>query len=210
MITIWSEYRHALQRDQLNNDRQRVLGLTQLIPRMGYLSHRHHRPRSIGLEHRPAAARRRRFSGERHMKRLQLSGDRGSMTLEMVIVAPAMLLILAVVVFAGRVVIAGQSVDHAAAEAARTASLARTAPAAQAAADTAARDSLAQQGLRCSSTSVSVDTAGFSVPAGTPATISATITCIVDTADLAAPGIPGSRTVTGRASSPLDTYRERS
>ncbi len=32
MITIWSEYRHALQRDQLNNDRQRVLGLTQLIP----------------------------------------------------------------------------------------------------------------------------------------------------------------------------------
>lgn len=144
------------------------------------------------------------------MTKLQLGGERGSMTLEMVIVAPAMLLILAVVVFAGRVVIAGQSVDHAAAEAARTASLARTAPAAQAAADTAARVSLAQQGLRCSSTSVSVDTAGFSVPAGTPATISATITCIVDTADLAAPGIPGSRTVTGRASSPLDTYREKS
>ncbi len=32
MITTWSEYRHVLQRDQLNNDRRRVLGLTQLIP----------------------------------------------------------------------------------------------------------------------------------------------------------------------------------
>jgi len=32
MITTWSEYRHALQRDQLNNNRRRVLGLTQLIP----------------------------------------------------------------------------------------------------------------------------------------------------------------------------------
>jgi len=136
--------------------------------------------------------------------------ERGSMTLEMVIVAPALLLILAVVIFAGRVVLAGQSVEQAAADAARTASLARTAPAAQAAADTAARNSLARQGLRCSSTTVNVDTAGFSIPPGTPATITATITCIVDTADLSAPGIPGSRTVTAHAASPLDIYRERS
>jgi len=136
--------------------------------------------------------------------------ERGSMTLEMVIVAPAMLLILAVIIFAGRVVLAGQSVEQAASDAARTASLARTGPTAQAAADTAARDSLTRQGLRCSSTAVSVDTAGFSVPPGTPATITATITCVVDTADLSAPGIPGSRAVTAHATSPLDTYRSRS
>lgn len=149
--------------------------------------------------------RKRRKKAKSH----QLSNDRGSMTLEMVIITPAMLLILGVAIFAGRVVIASQSVEHAADNAARTASLARTAPAAQAAADNAARDSLSQQGLRCTSTTVNVDTAGFSVPAGTPATITETITCVVNTADLAAPGIPGSRTVTGRAVSPLDTYRER-
>ncbi len=32
MITTWLEYRHSLQRDQLNNDRRCVLGWTQLIP----------------------------------------------------------------------------------------------------------------------------------------------------------------------------------
>ena len=32
MITTWSEYRHALQRDRLNDGNRRVHGLTQLIP----------------------------------------------------------------------------------------------------------------------------------------------------------------------------------
>jgi len=135
--------------------------------------------------------------------------ERGSATLELVIIAPAILLILAAAIYAGRVTIAGQSVEHAAADAARTASIARTGPTAQTSADAAGRGSLAQQGLRCSSTSVSVDTSGFSRPAGTPATVTATITCVVSTSDLAAPGIPGSHTVTATATSPIDTYRDR-
>lgn len=144
------------------------------------------------------------------MSRRWRSGrDRGSTTLEFVIVAPAVLLILAAAIYAGRVMIAGQTVEHAASAAARTASIARTGPAAQASATAAAQDSLTEQGLRCSSTSVSVDTGGFARPPGTAATVTATVTCVVNASDLAAPGIPGSHTVTATATSPLDTYRDR-
>src|SRR3546814_8172222 len=58
--------------------------------------------------------------------RSRMRGERGSASLELVILAPALLLILSVIIFAGRVAIAGQSVQQAAEEAARTASLARS------------------------------------------------------------------------------------
>jgi len=44
---------------------------------------------------------------------------------------------------------------------------------------------------------------------GTPATVTATVRCVVNLADLAVPGVPGARTVTATASSPVDTFRER-
>ena len=52
-------------------------------------------------------------------------------------------------------------------------------------------------------------TTGFATPVGTPATVSATVTCVVELSDLALPGVPGTRTVTVTVTSPLDTYRER-
>lgn len=136
-------------------------------------------------------------------------GERGSVSLELVIVAPALLLVLGVAIYAGRVTTAGQTVEQAASAAARTASIARTGPVAQTTGDAAARDSLTQQGLRCTATSIDVDTTGFGRPVGTTATVTVTVRCVVNTADLAFPGIPGSRTVTGTAVSPLDTYRSR-
>ena len=142
-------------------------------------------------------------------RRLRSGEETGSIPLERAILAPAGLLIISVVIFAGRVALAHQSLDGAAASAAREASISRTQPAANSAATAAAAQTLTQQGLDCATTSVSVDTTGFASPAGTPATISATVTCVVPLADLAIPGIPGSMTITGNASSPLDTYRER-
>jgi len=127
----------------------------------------------------------------------------------MVILTPGLLLVIAVLVFGGRVALAGQSVEAAAGEAARVASLARTQPEADGAAAAAAELSLSQQGLQCLSTEVVVDTSGFAVPVGTAASITATVTCVVELSDLAAPGFPGSRTVTATAVSVLDTYRER-
>ena len=135
--------------------------------------------------------------------------DRGAVTLEFVVVAPALLALLGLLVMAGRVAIASNSVESAADEAARSASISRTASGARAEAEDGARRSLAEQGLQCSSVEVDVDTAGFAVPVGLPAQVHATVTCVVRLSDLALPGFPGSRTVTATAVSPLDTYRER-
>ncbi len=135
--------------------------------------------------------------------------DRGSVTLEFVVLTPVLLALLGLLIMAGRVAIASNSVEAAADEAARSASISRTAAGARSSAQDGARRSLAQQDLRCTSVQVDVDTSGFAVPVGLPAQVRATVTCVVSLADLALPGFPGSRTVTATAVSPVDTYRER-
>lgn len=135
--------------------------------------------------------------------------ERGSAALEAAIGLPAFLLFVGLIIFAGRVAIATQAVDSAATQAARTASIARTATDAGATARSAATSSLTSQQVNCVSTAVTVDTAGFAAPVGTPATVTATVRCVVNLADLAVPGVPGTRTVTATASSPVDTFRER-
>lgn len=135
--------------------------------------------------------------------------ERGSASLELVIIAPAFLLLLTVLVFAGRVALAQQAVTAAAADAARAASIERTATTARTTATTAASQVLAAQGLSCSTTQVALDTAGFAAPVGLPATVTATVTCTLALADLSAPGIPGSKVIEATMTSPLDAHRER-
>ena len=135
--------------------------------------------------------------------------ERGTVTLEFVVLAPVLLALLGLLIMAGRVAIASNSVESAADEAARSASISRTAAGARSAAEDGARRSLAEQDLECASMQVDVDTGGFAVPVGLPAQVRTTVTCVVRLADLALPGFPGSRTVTATAVSPLDTYRER-
>lgn len=135
-------------------------------------------------------------------------GERGSATLELVVVAPALLLFLGLVVMAGRVAVVGNAVQQAAAAAAREASLARTPAAAQAAARQTAIDQLAQQDLRCAPLTVTVDTTGFAAAVGTPADVQARVACTVSFTDLALP-LPGQRALTADVTSPLDTYRGR-
>lgn len=136
-------------------------------------------------------------------------GEAGSATVETAIVIPSFLLFFALVVFGGRLTIAHQSVQSAAADAARAASIERTQSTAQSAAMSAATTSLADQQLDCTSRSVAVDVAGFAAPVGTPASVSATVTCAVSVADLAFPGLSGTTTVTATMTSPIDTYRAR-
>jgi Flp pilus assembly protein TadG len=119
------------------------------------------------------------------------------------------MLFVALIVFAGRVAIAHQAVQSAAADAARSASIARTQGAAQTEGNSAAATSLANQHVNCVTTTVSVNTTGFASPVGTPATVNATVTCHVNLSDLFLPGVPGSKAITATMSSPLDTYRER-
>ncbi|MBW8174033.1 pilus assembly protein [Ornithinimicrobium sp. Arc0846-15] len=135
--------------------------------------------------------------------------ERGSVTVEAVLLAPAVLVLVFLVIFGGRWAIAQQAVEAAASEAARAASIARSPGEANGSASAMAGTSLSEQNVRCSSQSVGVDTSGFGAPVGTAAQVSVTVTCVVDMSDLAAPGIPGARTLTATMSSPLDTYRGR-
>jgi Flp pilus assembly protein TadG len=137
-------------------------------------------------------------------------GERGSATLELIVWAPGLLLVLGLLAAAGRVTAAQGVVEQAAVDAARTASVARTPGEARSDAHTTAVATLSGSALHCTTLTVAVDTSGFAVPVGQPATVTATVSCPVRLADLALPGLPGSRTVTARASSPLDTFRERS
>lgn len=148
--------------------------------------------------------------GSRGRGRWATRGERGSTTLELVVWAPGLLLIVALLAVAGRVNGANAAVEQAATDAARTASIARSAGSAQTAATQSAQATLAGQGLQCTTTTVAVDTSGFAVPTGQRATVTATVTCPVRLSDLAVPGLPGTRTVTHTAVSSLDTFRERS
>ena len=138
-----------------------------------------------------------------------LANCRGSATVELVLIAPALLALLALTVLAGRIVLAGGTVEQVAAAGARAASLARTPAAAVTAADTAVRQTLAEQRLQCAAVTVTVDTSGFGVPLGQPATVAVEVSCQVQLADLTVPGLPGTRTLSDRAVSPLDRYRGR-
>lgn len=135
--------------------------------------------------------------------------ERGSAAIEAVIGVPAFMLFVTLIIFAGRVSIARQVVQAAAADAARTASIARTQGEARTAGNAAATASLSDQALNCVARTISVETAGFASPVGTPATVTATVTCRVNLTDLSLPGVPGSTAITATMSSPLDTSRER-
>ena len=137
--------------------------------------------------------------------------ERGSATVELALIAPALLAVFALAVLAGRVVLAGGAVEQAASAGARAASLARDPATAHTAAATAVTDSLDGQHLQCATLTVDVDTAGFAVPLGAPAQVAVTVTCRVRLSDLTLPGVPlGARAETSRAGSPLDPFRARS
>jgi Flp pilus assembly protein TadG len=133
--------------------------------------------------------------------------DDGSTTVELAILAPALLVLLALLVFAGRVETNASAIEQAARAAARGASLARTPDAARTTATDTATTQLAT--TNCVAMNVAVDTGGFAAPVGTDASVSVTVTCTIAMGDLAAPGIPGAKTLIAHATSPIDRYRAR-
>jgi Flp pilus assembly protein TadG len=136
-------------------------------------------------------------------------GQQGAAAVELTLLVPALLLVLGLLVAGGRLWFARTTVNEAAQTAARAASLARSSTAATAAGREAGSQSLATAGLHCRSTSVSISTAAFAAPVGTPSAVTSTILCAVDFSDVFLPGLPGSVQLTGRGSAALDTYRGR-
>jgi hypothetical protein len=120
-------------------------------------------------------------------------------------------LLIGMVVAAGRTTIAQGSVDAAARDAARQASIARSPADAQAAAQDSASAALAGDRLDCTPVIAmpGLDQA-FATPVGDPASVTAVVSCTVSLSDLLVPGLPGSKRLTGTFTSPLDPFRGRS
>jgi Flp pilus assembly protein TadG len=133
--------------------------------------------------------------------------DHGSATLELVILAPALIIALLFVIAAGRIAQAHAAVEAAARDAARQASIARDPGTAQSTATSSAQATLSREGLTCQP-QVTVDTAGLSAPLGQPSSVTAHVTCHVNLADVTPAGV-SSLTVSASFSSPVDPYRGR-
>ncbi|TMQ92746.1 pilus assembly protein [Actinomadura soli] len=134
--------------------------------------------------------------------------DAGNAAIEVAILAPLFIAFLAGLLVAMRVQQGSAVVAQAAADAARHASIARTATQAHADATSSALTTLRDRGLHCAPT-VRLDLSGFHRPAGQAGTVAAHVTCVIRLADIALPGMPGSRTVTKTHRSPIDVHRAR-
>lgn len=140
---------------------------------------------------------------------MRTRGQRGSLSLEFVLLVPMLVLLFGVMVGGARTWIARSSVEQLAAAAARGASLERTPAGAESSARLLAAAQASVGGLRCEPLTVSVDARALSSPAGTPGQVSATVVCAVPLADVLVPGWPGSVEVRATASAVTDSYRER-
>jgi Flp pilus assembly protein TadG len=135
--------------------------------------------------------------------------DRGSMSLELVIVTPLLVGFMMLMVSLGRIVEAQSQVDGAARDAARAASVSRDRGSAAVAARLAARTTLGERdGGRqwC----MSAPTVEFS-PAGTNWTrggqVTIEVSCTIDLSGLSLIAVAPTKTVSGSATAPLDTLR---
>ena len=132
-----------------------------------------------------------------------MRAEHGSITTEVVLLTPVLMLLLAFVVMTGRVGEASGAVTDAAHQAARAASL-RGAPVEAAAdAESTAAANLASAGIACADFAVEVDTSRFA----RGGEVAVTVTCTTALDDLAFAGLPGSRTLSARAVEVIDVYR---
>lgn len=136
--------------------------------------------------------------------------ERGSATVELAVITPLVLLVLALLVAGGRMVTVHASLDAASTAAARAASLARTPAAATHAAQSTSAATLNHQGLTCHDHALQADTTALSTGAGVGGQVTVTSRCSVALAELLVPGLPGRVPLTSHATSPLDPYRSAS
>jgi len=136
--------------------------------------------------------------------RRALSGDAGDAgPLELVILAPVLLALFAIVIAFGRATTADTDVEHAARVGARAAAAAQSIGGATARAQEVVSESLADSGVSCVSRSVGV---GGSMQPGGQVTV--TVRCVASLADLTRYALlPGSRTLTASATEVIDRTR---
>lgn len=124
------------------------------------------------------------------------------MAVEVVLLAPVLVAVMMLVVGLGRYVDRSGDVDAIARDAVRAASLQRSEPDARQAAN-AIVDRSTPAGTTCQN----ADLGGDFAPGGT---ITVTVRCEVSFDGLGFIGLPGSATMTGESSAPIDTLRRTS
>ncbi len=129
--------------------------------------------------------------------------ERGSMTVELVVLVPVLILFMLFAVAFGRVERARQEVIAAARAGAEAASVMPSAGQAQVAAADAAVPSVFNQQFTCQPLNVQTDTSGFR-PGGV---VTVHVSCTVHLSDLLIPGFPGSGNIDESRSAPIDPYR---
>ena len=132
-----------------------------------------------------------------------MTTDEGTITVEAAVVAPVLLVLMLLVVYAGRASQADADVRSAAARAARAASIAGDPVAATTAASEVAGANLRTAGVSCVDFRVEVDTDAFA-PGGV---VSVQVGCRIGNGDLALVAVPGSRWSVASATQVVDTYR---
>lgn len=136
--------------------------------------------------------------------------DRGSVTAEMVLITPLVLVMLQFLVFAGRFVDARGDVVSAARDAARAASIQRNATAASTVAQATVDATLDREGIRCAGPpDVAVSASGPHGSGGFESGnfVRVRVECQVRYADLAWVAIPGARASDHTAVEIIDVHR---
>jgi Flp pilus assembly protein TadG len=129
--------------------------------------------------------------------------DRGSVAVETAVIAPALVALLLLVVFAGRVSHADAAVRRAASEAARAASLEYFPEAAEKSAKATAEANLSTASVVCGELTTTVDTTDLR-PGGQ---VAVTVRCVADMADVTLLGVPGERTFEATSVEVIDRFR---
>ena len=129
--------------------------------------------------------------------------ESGLAAVEAAIAALAIVVLLMLVVFAGRSGELSHGVQTAAAAAARAASLAGSDAGARSAAQQAAAANLDNEGVNCASMGTQTDTTDFA--AGGSVTV--TLSCSADFSSLAPIAPPGRRVFTATVTEPVDRFR---
>ncbi|WCN81739.1 TadE/TadG family type IV pilus assembly protein [Micromonospora sp. LH3U1] len=151
------------------------------------------------------------------------TAERGSVSIEVAVLAPAFIALMVLAGVVGRSAVAAEAIDAAAHDAARAASISRNSGTARAEALQAAQKQLDWHGLACTNDLSPTFTgsvagkptsfdAAFNSAVGVDATVTVGISCLVSFKDISLdvlPGMPTDKRITAEFTSPLDRYRSR-
>jgi Flp pilus assembly protein TadG len=129
--------------------------------------------------------------------------ERGSLTVELVVVTPVLFLMALTVIVFGRVSVAHQQVIEASRAAAEAAAVEPTAASAQSGAADIAVIGGFTGSQACVHAAISTNVGHF-YPGGY---VRVTVTCQVSLSDVGVPGMPGTTTISSSSIAPIDPYR---